>query len=640
VVPKPKLRSTSTASLFKKFNQEHDDHGRFGGPGGSHDPTGRPVGRPPGAGAPPSAGKLVAQAGIGTAGSVVGGYAAGKAGALAGGALGAAIGGPFAPWTAAGGAIAGNILGSIAGDYVASKIGNSLLGLKERGDGHPVGTGEMIGSLAALAPEAAAVIPGAREAGGLIGAGAQLFAPEATSLASHAASGAVDLAGITAGQAVDRAAGKTAGSAAGKAVRKDLFEQPKSYDGTFSSMATAAIPHLVGPRAWKTVSSTPFGDYIRQKVKETATRMDDAAEMSGADLTPAKPKDVQAAGQVAGQQQAEEQARQQQQVQMDQQAQQQTMQVQDKTAGNQHKRDMEMNAATHGQKMEFAAAKHKQDMARMKVKAKTAPPPALPFKKAFALPFHSPNDVVSREAQQSGGHANVDFLRRMQESERRSRQIQLLRVFHGPKAENLAQRPGEDEKAYRDRITQVMAQSVRATGDPGRNIFSGGAAGQRPVYHVRKKRTVAKQVAPNANQEGFNLQIEIAKGLNTERRMEQGLVTGWASIIEKDGQIITDHQGDRITPEELTAAAHDFIANSRQGGVLHDEFGKNIGHIVESVVMTRELQKALDIDLKKAGWLITYKVEDPRVKAMVKAGVLKSFSIGGKGHREAVDVDD
>jgi hypothetical protein len=160
------------------------------------------------------------------------------------------------------------------------------------------------------------------------------------------------------------------------------------------------------------------------------------------------------------------------------------------------------------------------------------------------------------------------------------------------------------------------------------------------VYQVRKKRSHATPAPTKVNQDGFNLQIEIAKGLNTERRMEQGLVTGWASIIEKDGQIITDHQGDRITPEELTAAAHDFIANSRQGGVLHDEFGKNIGHIVESVVMTRELQKALDIDLKKAGWLITYKVEDPRVKAMVKAGVLKSFSIGGKGHREAVDVDD
>jgi hypothetical protein len=117
--------------------------------------------------------------------------------------------------------------------------------------------------------------------------------------------------------------------------------------------------------------------------------------------------------------------------------------------------------------------------------------------------------------------------------------------------------------------------------------------------------------------------------------LKQGLVYGWASIIEKDGEIVTDHQGDRITPDELVKAAHDFICNSRQGGVLHDQYGHRIGHIVESVVFTKELQDHLGIDLGKVGWLIGYQITDPKVKTLIKSGMLKAFSIGGRGRREA-----
>ena len=133
---------------------------------------------------------------------------------------------------------------------------------------------------------------------------------------------------------------------------------------------------------------------------------------------------------------------------------------------------------------------------------------------------------------------------------------------------------------------------------------------------------------------------ELRKSLD----LKDGLVWGWASVIEKDGKPVIDHQGDIITPDELMKAAHDHITNSRVGGALHlyvpgpNKEVLKAGDIVESMVFTKELQKALGIELPQVGWLVGYKITDPHVKKMVAAGHLKSFSIGGSGQREHVDA--
>lgn len=137
--------------------------------------------------------------------------------------------------------------------------------------------------------------------------------------------------------------------------------------------------------------------------------------------------------------------------------------------------------------------------------------------------------------------------------------------------------------------------------------------------------------------DSFSLGVEFFKGREADAKM--GRVWGWASVIEKDGKPVIDHQGDMIEPEELVKAAHDFITNSRTAGVMHsraDGQPVKIGHVVESVVLTRDLQKALGINLDRAGWLIGMQITDPTVKQQVSDGVLKSFSIGGKGRREEI----
>jgi hypothetical protein len=121
---------------------------------------------------------------------------------------------------------------------------------------------------------------------------------------------------------------------------------------------------------------------------------------------------------------------------------------------------------------------------------------------------------------------------------------------------------------------------------------------------------------------------EIAK-LDDERHV----VWGWASVYAEKGQVVTDHQDDQLDEDTVVTAAHEFIRNERIGKMMHA--GEQVGEIVESIVFTKDLQKALGIDLGKEGWLIGMHVSDPAVWSRVKSGELKSFSIGATCMREA-----
>lgn len=112
-------------------------------------------------------------------------------------------------------------------------------------------------------------------------------------------------------------------------------------------------------------------------------------------------------------------------------------------------------------------------------------------------------------------------------------------------------------------------------------------------------------------------------------------VTGWASVIEKDGKPVVDHQGDIIDESTLVKAAHGFMTNHRIGKAMHE--GDTVSDAVESMVFTKDLQKALGIDLGMVGWLVKFKLNDDAVWKRVQSGELRSFSIGGKAERQAME---
>ena len=113
---------------------------------------------------------------------------------------------------------------------------------------------------------------------------------------------------------------------------------------------------------------------------------------------------------------------------------------------------------------------------------------------------------------------------------------------------------------------------------------------------------------------------------------DQRLLFGWASVVEKDGALVTDSQGDQISPAELEHAAYDFVIRARIAGDMHEKVGT--GHLVESMVFTAEKQEALGIDLALQGWWVGFKIEDDRVWDLIKSGDRPMFSIGGIAQRE------
>lgn len=125
------------------------------------------------------------------------------------------------------------------------------------------------------------------------------------------------------------------------------------------------------------------------------------------------------------------------------------------------------------------------------------------------------------------------------------------------------------------------------------------------------------------------MSCDIAK-VDTEKR----IVYGWASVVEKDGKAVVDHQGDIISIDEIEKAAHKFLTDCRVAGDSH--ITKGVGHLVESVVFSKELQKALDINLGQTGWFVGFKVTSDEVWERVKKGELSMFSIGGTGKRTEI----
>ena len=116
------------------------------------------------------------------------------------------------------------------------------------------------------------------------------------------------------------------------------------------------------------------------------------------------------------------------------------------------------------------------------------------------------------------------------------------------------------------------------------------------------------------------------------------IIWGWASVITKNGIPVEDSQGDKIRPQVLMKTAHAFIQDYGSGGFMHVP-DLEAGKIVESCVMTYDLQKSLGIKIVDKngdhieGWLMAYKVQSETLWKRVKAGDFNEFSIGGEGVR-------
>lgn len=131
------------------------------------------------------------------------------------------------------------------------------------------------------------------------------------------------------------------------------------------------------------------------------------------------------------------------------------------------------------------------------------------------------------------------------------------------------------------------------------------------------------------NDYGVSMDFAVAKSAD-----DLGLVSGWANVsVNANGSIPMDWQDDIISAEVLEKAAINFMKDYRGSGV--DHMGVQQGIVVESIVFTKEKQKAIGIPegIVPEGWFITVKIDNPEVYKGVKDGKYRMFSIQGKAKK-------
>lgn len=126
----------------------------------------------------------------------------------------------------------------------------------------------------------------------------------------------------------------------------------------------------------------------------------------------------------------------------------------------------------------------------------------------------------------------------------------------------------------------------------------------------------------------------IIKGEFSSINKQSKVAYGWAYVSTVNGVLQKDHSGDTWSIEEIEKTAHDFVCECRVGGEAH--IFKGGAELVESIVLSNTLQKALGIDLNKEGWFVGFRITDPELLDKVEKGDYSMFSIGGQGIREEI----
>jgi hypothetical protein len=153
------------------------------------------------------------------------------------------------------------------------------------------------------------------------------------------------------------------------------------------------------------------------------------------------------------------------------------------------------------------------------------------------------------------------------------------------------------------------------------------------VDRIEALRAIVQEVLKEAGTSVSDMTKNIeGKILKTDD--EQRMVYGWASVVTEDGEAVVDRQGDVIEAATLVKAVNEFMEHVRVGKAMHT--GEQVGTVVHSLPITKEIGDALGIQSNREGWVVAYKVFDDAVWNMVKSGELAAFSIGGRAMKEEI----
>lgn len=156
------------------------------------------------------------------------------------------------------------------------------------------------------------------------------------------------------------------------------------------------------------------------------------------------------------------------------------------------------------------------------------------------------------------------------------------------------------------------------------------SAGGSEAASKKKKASSALTYGEVKTQKAAAFQIP----LNIVKSNDKKQIFGWASVVEKGGVPVIDKHNDVIPVHELEKAAYDFVLTSREHDNMH--VGAPTGHLIESMVFTKEKQQALGIDLGKVAWWTGWQITDDALWAAHKRGERNELSIAGRAIKETV----
>lgn len=148
---------------------------------------------------------------------------------------------------------------------------------------------------------------------------------------------------------------------------------------------------------------------------------------------------------------------------------------------------------------------------------------------------------------------------------------------------------------------------------------------------IEIRETAKRQLPPNfpTDESGVDLRVEVTK---VDESL--GIVFGYAIVSKIDGEEYYDTQGDHIPEESMLRATADFMSGRRTAKVMHK--GGRAGQVVFGFPLTQEIASALDISVRKTGFVVGMRPDDPDVLEKFRDGELTGFSIGGRRVEETV----
>lgn len=120
--------------------------------------------------------------------------------------------------------------------------------------------------------------------------------------------------------------------------------------------------------------------------------------------------------------------------------------------------------------------------------------------------------------------------------------------------------------------------------------------------------------------------------IKTEEEEDFTLVIGAVLVPEE-----TDKQGDIVSAKEIQKAAHDFMEDMQQMGVMHRVLLDDTQCCIVESEVTRKARTENGVKYPAGTWFIGSRVRNPGIRKGLRDGTITGFSIGGVSTYEPVN---